>query len=327
MLTKKNTGNIVLVADPSKIQVKHQIQCMEDLGVKVIVLSPQLGPLYDTWLWQGDTIKSGNTHLGLDHIDGVIVGERPPCVPTYNRFDEAPYKLLNWSSWFHEYSVQYDRYSTMMGWLFHLERLGKPMFNPQSKSLLSSKKPFQLTVLKESGCLLPDTLITNDPSLAKNFISKYPDAIMKPAAGGTETVTAGEMTPAQWDMFKTSPVILQERIYGADLRVMLVEHSVVSVAAINVPKGTLDFRANKDYKEGNITYDEITLPKDIELICSRVTRALGLRFAGIDIKLTNDEQYCFLECNSGPIYLDVEYKLKHPITENLIQALIEAKNT
>jgi glutathione synthase/RimK-type ligase-like ATP-grasp enzyme len=45
-------------------------------------------------------------------------------------------------------------------------------------------------------------------------------------------------------------------------------------------------------------------------------------FAGIDLKHTPNGEWLFLELNSSPVYLDVERKLGHPISEALADLLI-----
>ncbi|MNG02542.1 hypothetical protein D3C84_855740 [compost metagenome] len=56
-------------------------------------------------------------------------------------------------------------------------------------------------------------------------------------------------------------------------------------------------------------------------MCDHAMKALGLRFSGIDLRLTPEGQFVLIECNSMPAYLDIERKAVAPITDGLIQAL------
>jgi glutathione synthase/RimK-type ligase-like ATP-grasp enzyme len=53
--------------------------------------------------------------------------------------------------------------------------------------------------------------------------------------------------------------------------------------------------------------------------CRAAARRCSLRFAGIDIKRTPEGRHVFLELNSSPIYLDVEWKLGHPISRAIAE--------
>jgi glutathione synthase/RimK-type ligase-like ATP-grasp enzyme len=207
------------------------------------------------------------------------------------------------------------------------EALDIPMFNPVGRSLLSRRKPYQLRLLKTVGCAIPPTLITNEALVAQQFIEQHGACIMKPAAGGSLTLSANELlATGALHRLEAAPAILQKRIYGEDLRVMLVDGTVVSCAAIGVPQDILDFRADSLYQKGDIQYRKLDLPLEIQLQCSKAAHVLGLRFAGIDLKLTPEGEFYMLECNSSPIYLDVERKLNHPITQRLGDALLSAAN-
>jgi glutathione synthase/RimK-type ligase-like ATP-grasp enzyme len=176
-----------------------------------------------------------------------------------------------------------------------------------------------------AGCQLPASLVTNNPLDAQRFIEEYGECIIKPAAGGSLTLSANQLLQnGGLTNLSVAPAIVQQRINGEDLRIVVVNDAVVSCAAIGVPEGTIDFRGEKSYQQGKIAYKEVSLPRLVELQCRRAAALLGLRYTGIDIKHTADNEYYMLECNSSPIYLDVEYKLKHPITEALCMALINA---
>ncbi|MEZ5479064.1 MAG: hypothetical protein R3E95_16755 [Thiolinea sp.] len=172
---------------------------------------------------------------------------------------------------------------------------------------------------------MPATLVTNDPLQAAAFIAEQGECIIKPAAGGSLTLSANALlAQGQLDGLRQAPAIIQQRIYGDDLRVMVVDGVVVSCARVELPEPSIDFRGEADYQSGQARYCEVTLPDEIVKRCAAAAQRLGLRFCGIDIKQTADDRYYFLECNSSPIYLDVENKLGHAITSHLCHALLQA---
>lgn len=308
---------VLVVGDPSHTQTAHQIQLLRSTKAQVLIVDPQNEAAPPQISWSETSVQLNGQPLNPKSITSVLIRTLPQEFPAPSSFLAKSQTALNWEQWFYEYCLQRDRHDTIVGFLLYLESLGIPFYNPPSKTHLSRRKPFQLQKLRAAGCLLPETLITNDPGQASEFISTHSDVIAKPAAGGALTLSANTLSRENLEKIKVAPAIFQRRIYGRDLRVMVLNEQVISCAAIDVPANTLDFRGNPTYQDGNITYTEVDLPEDILQLCTRATASVGLQFAGVDIKLTNGGEYYFLECNSSPIYLDVELKLNHPITQAL----------
>lgn len=320
------TINILIIGYPQQTQTAHQIKILQELGATVISLDPygQQG-CYASLTWQGQQITWQGQDISPANINAVLVCAQAPDIPTEAAFRTSSHQHLNWDHWFQHYGLQRDRSDTLLSLLLMYEQAGIPLFNPPSQTLLSRRKPYQLHQLQTIGCLLPASLVTNDPAQAKRFIDEHGACIIKPAAGGSLTLSANELLAQdQLDKLTTAPAIIQQRIYGEDLRVVVIDNTVVSCAAVGVPTGTIDFRGEQTYQQGKITYQAISLPPLVEAQCRRAAAVLGLRYTGIDIKYTPQGEYYLLECNSSPIYLDVEYKLKHPITETLCKALLKA---
>lgn len=320
------TINILVIGYAQQTQTAHQIKTLQGLGVNVIVLDPygEEGR-YAELTWQNQQIKWQGIDISPDKLGAVLVCAQAPDIPTETAFRSTTHHHLNWESWFQNYGLQRDRSDTLLSLLLMYEQAGIPMFNPPSQTLLSRRKPYQIHQLQMAGCQLPASLVTNNPLDAQRFIEEYGECIIKPAAGGSLTLSANQLLQnGGLANLSVAPAIVQQRINGEDLRIVVVNDAVVSCAAIGVPEGTIDFRGEQSYQQGKIAYKEVSLPRLVELQCRRAAALLGLRYTGIDIKHTADNEYYMLECNSSPIYLDVEYKLKHPITEALCMALINA---
>ncbi|MFZ1342424.1 ATP-grasp domain-containing protein [Thiothrix eikelboomii] len=320
------TINILMIGYAKQTQTAHQIKTLQDLGAKVIVLDPygQDGR-YAALSWQGQQVRWQDQDISPTQINAVLVCAQAPDIPTEAAFRSTQHQHLNWDNWFQHYGLQRDRSDTLLSLLLMYEQAGIPLFNPPSQTLLSRRKPYQVSQLQAAGCQLPATLITNNPAEAKLFIEAQGDCIIKPAAGGSLTLSANQLLEQNaLENLVAAPAILQERIHGEDLRIIVVKDTVVSCAAVGVPAGTIDFRGEQNYQQGKITYQEVSLPRLVELQCRRAAALLGLTYAGIDLKHTATGDYYLLECNSSPIYLDVELKLKHPITEALCLALINS---
>ena len=63
------------------------------------------------------------------------------------------------------------------------------------------------------------------------------------------------------------------------------------------------------------------LPNEIVQKCLALTKKFGLNYGAIDLILTKEDQYIFLEINCGGQYLWVEEITKQPITASVCRLL------
>ncbi|MEW5742692.1 MAG: hypothetical protein AB1938_27490 [Myxococcota bacterium] len=237
----------------------------------------------------------------------------------------APYletgddELLLPDDWHDTYERGRQRSAFYVAWLLDLKERGARLVNPPQAASVLQYKPFQLDVLRRLGARVPRTLISNEPAAVRAFHADVKDVIFKPVMGGALTQLLDDEVLSALDYVTKSPVIFQERVVGDDLRVMLVGDEVVSSVAIRTPEQHLDFRGDPSYRDGDAAYEAVRLPDDVVRFCRDAARACGLLFAGIDIKRTPGGEWVFLELNSSPIYLDVEFKLGHPISRALAE--------
>lgn len=318
---------ILVVGDDRDLQTAWQIETLKRLGADVI---PMLPTAPEGFAWTHDATTTGMRADGLDFatIDGALVRALPSELLGAHVFDEAGGAIDHDTYWV-ESCMQRERADAMLSTLLALESAGVPMMNAPSRSLLSRRKPWQLDALRRSGCRVPASIITNDPHALRAFATtsgRAPqECIVKPVAGGALTRLLSDLDDDAIDSVRAAPVIAQERVRGDDLRVMVVDGEVVSCAAIGVPDDTLDFRGNATYANGGACYQDVSLPADVRAACRRAARTLRLRFCGFDIKhLRGSDDWVFLECNNSPIYVDVERKLGHKITERLCSALLDS---
>jgi glutathione synthase/RimK-type ligase-like ATP-grasp enzyme len=253
-----------------------------------------------------------------DDLAGAILRFIPaPAAPALERAG----RLELYEDWYAAFMQSRERAALYMSWLLQLEDRGVPVVNPPHAGSVHQYKPFQLDVLRRAGAQVPRTLISNDPEAIRRFRAELKDVIFKPVMGGAITRPLDEEAMARLDLVTRSPVIFQERVRGDDLRVMLVGDRIISSVAIITPEQRLDFRADPAYSGGTATYREVPLPEHVQRQCVAAARVCKLEFAGIDIKHQGDD-WVFLELNSSPAYLDVERKMGHPITAQLVQHVL-----
>jgi glutathione synthase/RimK-type ligase-like ATP-grasp enzyme len=311
---------ILVVGYPADTQTAHQINKLRDRGADVRVIPADLSPGEVSFSWEEENIVIDGNAIG--QVDAALIRSLPPIYLDSGAFVQPQ----DWPSYFYQFCLQRDRSDTLLGFLLSLESSGIPCWNPPSDSLLVRRKPYQFHTIRSLGCPVPETLITNNPEDAIDFLKRYPDSIVKPAAGGALTLDAAEIPHKELEKIRMAPAIFQKRIRGDDIRVIVVGNKIASSACILVPPDTIDFRGNNEYAQGNISYEEVILPDAIQQDCLRICAALGYRYGGLDLKRVDKNQFVFLECNNSPIYLDVENKLGHPITDILVHEILASAN-
>ena len=177
-------------------------------------------------------------------------------------------------------------------------------------------KGFQLELLKEKNIRTPKTLFTNDPESLRNFWEENnKNIIYKPVVGGayTQKMTEKDFSSDRMEALRLSPIQLQEYIDGVDIRVYVVGKNIYAAKIISK---ALDFR-----KDAEAKIEPIKLPKQVEKDCLKVLKTLKLRYSGIDIRLTPQDEYVFIEANPAPMFIHFEKQTNYPISNNLIKEL------
>jgi|GEM_PF-586400 len=299
---------IVIVNPMNDAHCRHMTNRLQELGIDYVELESPLtndyalldGVLY----YNGKAIRKASSVF----YRGVMTHN-----PEYFLLEDPE-----------RYNVQVQfggRAEAVREWLriMHLE--GAFVINPPSYN----SKYHQLYKLRRAGVAVPDTCITASVELAREFARRADgQAVCKPLPGGSFCRRIDESFWASLGDADTfgEPVIFQEEIKGRDVRVNMLEGQVLSAHMIVTSHDDIvDYRTDPNYSDGAITYKQVSLPDEVAEMCDRAMKALGLRFSGIDLRLTPDGRFVLIECNSMPAYLDIERKTSASITDGLIEAL------
>lgn len=177
-------------------------------------------------------------------------------------------------------------------------------------------KAYQLNRLKKGGIRIPKTLITNDKDALIDFYEKNNrNVIYKPVRGGamTQKLTDNDLSEERLKELKESPVQLQECIDGVDIRVFAIGENVYPA---EIRANTIDFRNDKQAE-----ICPVDIPDDTKADCIKALNSLKLKYSGIDVKRTKNNEYVFIEANPAPMFIYFEKMTKYPITEELIKLL------
>jgi glutathione synthase/RimK-type ligase-like ATP-grasp enzyme len=195
--------------------------------------------------------------------------------------------------------------------------------NRPDHDVKASHKPWQLSVAQESGLEIPSTLITSDPDAARAFWREHNgDVIHKQfvALPGTwrETRRLRPDDESLADAISLAPVIFQEYVEAvAELRITIVGQRVFA-AAVNLGSASYpaDVRFNLD-----LCHEIHSLPADITERLLALMDKLSLEYAAIDMRLTPDGRYVFLEANPAGQFLHVEQTTGLKISEAIAESL------
>jgi glutathione synthase/RimK-type ligase-like ATP-grasp enzyme len=198
--------------------------------------------------------------------------------------------------------------------LLRWEEAQVPIYNPLGPSD-RLRKPFQLARLRAAGFPVPDTLWSNDPDAVRTFARRHGRVAYKPVAGGAATreLTPADLGEARLQALAGAPVTFQELLPGEDLRVFVLDGSVV--AAFRITSSALDYRQNEDSVEA------IEIDPPLSTLCLQATRLLGLRFTGMDLKRAQDGTLKVLELNPSPMFLGFDARGGTDIRGSLARAL------
>jgi hypothetical protein len=185
----------------------------------------------------------------------------------------------------------------------------------------NSSKPFQAQAITRRGFFTPETLITSDPELARDFIAEHRRVIYKSISGVRSIVHEVDAEDQRrLDLIRSCPVQFQAYVEGRNVRV----HTIGSeVFATGITTAATDYRYAHKEAGQPAELEEVHLSDDLAAQCLALSADLELPFAGIDLKITPDEKvYCF-EVNPSPAYSYYESHTGQPISAALARYLTE----
>lgn len=175
----------------------------------------------------------------------------------------------------------------------------------------NSSKPYQAQLIREHGFAIPETLITNDPDLVREFVSTHGRVVYKSISGLRSIVQDFSGSDLErLHLIRWCPVQFQAFIDGTNIRVHVVGEEVF---ATQIRSGATDYRYAHLQVEAGAQLQSVELPEELVQGCVRLAKGLGLAFAGIDLKITPEGRaYCF-EVNPCPAFTYYESQTGQPI--------------
>lgn len=189
---------------------------------------------------------------------------------------------------------------------------------------LARYKAVQLQAARSEGLRIPHTTITNDAGVVRSIYDSGLPIVYKGLGGVrrpltvTRALTQDDLNRV--DSIGGCPAIFQERIEArCDIRVTVVGSDLYA-AEIDSQSGSssLDWRLDH-----TVDFQAHSLDTDVASSLRAVMRRLGLLHGAIDLRLTPEGEYVFLEVNPGGQYLFIELLAGIPITTRMAAFLAE----
>lgn len=221
---------------------------------------------------------------------------------------------------------------TWEGLLF--SHTGRVVNRPQA-SFAANNKVNQLLFARSygRGIQIPATILTNDPEYLRQFYATHDLICHKLQRAALVERDGKRLTSynnlvrdeniAHADLIRAHPCLFQEYIDKEyELRITALEDRVAAIAIYSQDSdlSKLDFRR---YDFEKVRYRKVDIPDNVSTFCLDLLKHYGLSFGEIDMILTKDGRYVFLEINPNGQWLWLQehsgYDLTRDVAENLLK--------
>lgn len=197
----------------------------------------------------------------------------------------------------------------------------------------AENKIYQLEVASECGLNVPDTRITSDPQQVIDFyeeksgnlvvktlgVSPIPDKVLY-----TNRVT--EDSIEEIESVKLSPAIFQEEVKKShEMRITVVGDDLFAAKIHSQadPKTALDWRREPELNDFSVEMEQANLPDNVAQSLQKYMSELELDFGCIDMIVTPDGDYVFLEINPNGQWYFAQTKTGNNIARAIAHTFME----
>lgn len=200
--------------------------------------------------------------------------------------------------------------------------------NHPARAAGAAYKPIQLATASRSGLGVPDTMITNEPSAVRSFVSRR-KTITK-LLGASSIYEQGQRKVGftrlvdETDLADLRGLEVTTHCFQSwvpksfETRVIVVGETMTAVAIHSGgPSSYIDWRTDYDA----LSYELIDLPEDVGNGVRRLMDSFGLTYGALDFVVTPDDEWIFLEVNPTGQYGWIEGETGVSLTDQLADLL------
>lgn len=221
--------------------------------------------------------------------------------------------------------------TTYLNWLWHA-LTDVYWMSPLLSIRRADSKIGQLKIAPLFGLEIPDTIITNNPDDVRAFYQKHSGKIVNKVLakgfvdinGETRTIYTNLVDFQMLDFVdtcKTVPCVFQEYIpKEVEIRATVVGKQVFA-AEIHSQTSQRTRHDWRRYDLENTLHRPHELPVEVQKACVGITKHYGLEFGAIDLILTPEGKYIFLEINPNGQWAWIEVLTGLPISDAIAKLL------
>lgn len=206
--------------------------------------------------------------------------------------------------------------------------------NDPLKNLRGCQKLLQLALAQKLGLRIPKTLITTDSARVKRLHEECRGKVI--FKGNAQTVwtdsvgsvftspVSKEQLESSGGLLERCPGMFQECIdKRLELRVTVIGRKVFTVALYSqeVEAARYDWRKATE----QVRHEKFDLPHDIESRVLKMMDELGLNYGALDMIVTPEGEYVFLEINPQGQFGWIEVRTGMPLYSEMANLLIAGK--
>jgi len=199
-----------------------------------------------------------------------------------------------------------------------LELTSARVVNRLSAMGSNSSKPYQAALIAQAGFAVPDTLVTNDVDMLREFWKRHGRVIYKSCSGVRSIVSRLKADDAErLAHLSTCPTQFQEYIPGTDYRVHVIGNEIHGHA---IESDADDYRYAG---EAGARVKPWRVPDELAPRLHALAASLGLLMAGIDLRRKPQGDWVCFEVNPSPgftFYDDEDDELLARATARLLSA-------
>ncbi|MCR4334117.1 MAG: hypothetical protein NUV47_00055 [Patescibacteria group bacterium] len=203
-----------------------------------------------------------------------------------------------------------------------------------ARDLLEHNKMLQMKFARESGLLIPKTIITNEPQKLIEFceekggfiaVKAVRSRIFQNPEGGAIGIYTNRVSTdylkAHIKAIARAPIMAQEYVAKKlELRVTVVGNQIFT-CAIHSQDSERTKNDWRRYDFDKVKHESWTLPKEIETKIFTFMNRCHLSFGAIDMILTPNDEYVFLEVNPSGQYIWIENLTNFSISRAIAETL------
>lgn len=205
-------------------------------------------------------------------------------------------------------------------------------------NLLEHNKLHQLKIAVSSGLLVPDTIITNSFDKISEFCLAHGGFVackpihnqlfldeQKNAYGIYTQLVTHEQLQTNKQNISVAPILVQEYVKKTvEIRVTIIGDSIFA-CEINSQASQKTLHDWRRYDFDNVKHSVHCLPDQVKKALMIFMKRSHLNYGAIDLILTPEEKYVFLEVNPSGQYGWIEELTGMPISETFAKSLISPK--